>query len=86
MAMGSRGVDLAKQALSSVHGKVSAAVQPIIILAYPDDQVHQPVISGNVCHSASSPGIGFGAQPVVYALALRFCACTSLAGSTRPIS
>ena len=39
MAMGSRGVDLAKQALSSVHGKVSAAMQPIVILAFPDSQV-----------------------------------------------
>lgn len=39
MAMGSRGVDLATQALSSVHGKVSAAMQPIVILAFPDSQV-----------------------------------------------
>ena len=39
MAMGRRSVDLAKQALSSVHSKVSAAVQPIVIVAFPDQQV-----------------------------------------------
>ena len=39
MDMGRRSVDLAKQALSSVHSRVAAAVQPIIIVAFPDQEV-----------------------------------------------
>ena len=53
MAMGSRSVDLAKQALSSVHGKVSAAVQPIVILAFPDQVTWSPLAtSGSSCTAA----------------------------------
>ena len=52
MAMGSRSVDLAKQALSSVHGKVSAAMQPIVILAFPDNQVPSTASGTRVLHRA----------------------------------
>ena len=37
--MGRRSVDLAKQALSSVHSKVTAAMEPIIIVAFPNQEV-----------------------------------------------
>ena len=38
VAMGSRSVALAKEALSRVHSKIAAAVQPIVIVAFPDQQ------------------------------------------------
>ena len=37
--MGRRSVDLAKQTLSSVHSKVAAAMEPIIIVAFPNQEV-----------------------------------------------